>query len=174
MFVTQHCSRNLLFFISTRKKQRKLQYGINSSGFCRLSLVPNCEILYLQIFQVLKSEAVQYKAQIDLFVGLGKVIIDITAQQPSDSAQTPLEEDLLLVRTRYNDVWKGLETRNVLLETTVAQMEKYRRLVRSTAIFLDQTEKRLGNLEAVAGETDVIRRQISEHKAGRMFFQPKL
>lgn len=107
----------------------------------------------------------QYKAQIDLLVGLGKVIISITAlQQPSDSPQSPLEEDLISVRTRYDEVWKGLETRNVTLETTVLQMEKYRRLVRNITIFLGRTEKRLGKLEPVGGETDIIRRQISEHK----------
>jgi len=107
---------------------------------------------------------VQYKAQIDLLVGLGKVIISITAQQPSDTPQSPLEEDLTSVRTRYDEVWKRLETRNVTLETTVSQMEKYRRLVRNITIFLGRTEKRLGTLEPVGGDTDTISRQISEHK----------
>lgn len=97
-------------------------------------------------------------------MGLGKVIISITAQQPSDSPQSTLEEDLTTVRTRYDEVWKGLETRNVTLETTVLQMEKYRRLVRNITIFLSRTEKRLGKLEPVGGDTDTIRRQISEHK----------
>lgn len=100
-------------------------------------------------------------------MGLGKVIISITAQQPSDSPQSTLEEDLTTVRTRYDEVWKGLETRNVTLETTVLQMEKYRRLVRNITIFLSRTEKRLGKLEPVGGDTDTIRRQISEHKVRR-------
>ena len=113
---------------------------------------------------MLQNEAVQYKAQIDLLVGLGKVIISITAQQPSDTPQSPLEEDLTSVRTRYDEVWKRLETRNVTLETTVLQMEKYRRLVRNITIFLGRTEKTLGKLEPVGGDTDTIRRQISEHK----------
>lgn len=97
-------------------------------------------------------------------MGLGKVIISIAVPQPGDSPQSPLEEDLNKVRTRYDEVWKGLETRNVTLETTVLQMEKYRRLVRNITIFLSRTEKRLGKLEPVAGDTDTIRRQISEHK----------
>lgn len=68
------------------------------------------------------------------------------------------------MRTRYDEVWKGLETRNVTLEITVLHMEKYRRLVRNITIFLGRTEKRLEKLEPVGGDTDTIRRQISEHK----------
>ena len=122
------------------------------------------EIAFDFFSQALQNEAVQYKAQIDLLVGLGKVIISITAQLPTDSPQSPMEEDLTSVRTRYDEVWKGLETRNVTLETTVLQMEKYRRLVRNITIFLGRTEKRLGKLEPVGGDADTIRRQISEHK----------
>lgn len=114
--------------------------------------------------QALQNEAVNYKAQIDLLVGLGKVIISITSQHPGETPQTPLEGDLTSVRTRYDNVWKQLETRNVTLETTVLQMEKYRRLVRNITIFLGRTEKRLGKLEPVAGDTDTIRHQISDHK----------
>ena len=104
-------------------------------------------------------------------MGLGKVIISITARQSGES-QSPLLEDLTTVRTRYDEVWKGLESRNVTLETTVIQMEKYRRLVRNISIFLTRAEKRLGKLEPVGGDADTIRRQISEHKVGLRFHLP--
>ena len=104
-------------------------------------------------------------------MGLGKVIISITARQSGES-QSSLVEDLTKVRTRYDEVWKGLESRNVTLETTVIQMEKYRRLVRNISIFLTRAEKRLGKLEPVGGDADTIRRQISEHKVGLRFHLP--
>lgn len=116
--------------------------------------------------QVLQNEAVQYKAQIDLLVGLGKVIISFAAKPSEASPQSPLEGDLKSVSSRYDKVWKRLETRNVALETTVLQMEKYRRLVRNISIFITRTEKRLGQLEAVGGDSETIRKQISEHKVG--------
>ena len=128
-------------------------------------------IVLLELSQVLQNEAVQYKAQIDMLVGLGKVIISIAAKEPGDSPKSPLEEDLNSVSTRYDEVWKRLETRNVTLETTVLQMEKYRRLARNISIFLARTEKRLGKLEPVGGDTDTIRQQISEHKVRTIFYK---
>ena len=124
--------------------------------------------------QLLQNEAVQYKAQIDLLVGLGKVIITFAAKPSEVSPQSPLEEDLNSVSFRYDKVWKRLETRNVALETTVLQMEKYRRLVRNISIFITRTEKRLGQLEAVGGDSDTIRKQISEHKVGFALYGSRL
>ena len=124
--------------------------------------------------QVLQNEAVQYKAQIDLLVGLGKVIITFAAKPSEVSPQSPLEGDLNSVSSRYDKVWKRLETRNVALETTVLQMEKYRKLVRNLSIFITRTEKRLGQLEVVGGDSDTIRKQISEHKVGLVLYVGRL
>ena len=115
--------------------------------------------------QTLQEEAVQYKARLDLLVGLGKVIITITAR-PEQSAdeQVTIEQDLASLRTRYDDVWKALEARSVILETTILQIERYRRMVRSTVMFLERVEKKIKKQAPVAGNTDTIRTQISEHK----------
>ena len=117
--------------------------------------------------QILLDEAVKYKARIDLLIGLGKVIISITekpVKQPGASAESPMEHDMLSVRMRYDDVWKGLEARSVVLETTILQMERYRRQVRILVGGLDRIERKLAEQRPVAGEPDAISKQISEHK----------
>lgn len=123
------------------------------------------------------DEAVKYKAHIDLLLGLGKVIISITArpdQQPKDSARSPMEQDMASVRTRYDDLWKGLEARSVILETTILQIERYRRLVRHMLVCMDRVERKLAQQNPVAGETDAIRSQISEHKVRCRTYQKTL
>ena len=117
------------------------------------------------ILQTLQEEAVQYKARLDLLVGLGKVIMTITARpdQTTDE-QATIEQDLASIRSRYDDVWKGLEARSVILETTILQMERYRRMVRSLVMFLERAVRKIKKQAPVAGNIDKIRSQISEHK----------
>ena len=117
------------------------------------------------ILQTLQEEAVQFKARLDLLVGLGKVIMTITARpdQTTDE-QATIEQDLASIRSRYDDVWKGLEARSVILETTILQMERYRRMVRSLIMFLERAERKIKKQAPVAGNIDKIRSQISEHK----------
>jgi putative cell wall-binding protein len=97
-------------------------------------------------------------------VGLGKVIIDMTTKPEQQQSQSPMQQDLESAQTRYDDIWKGMEARRIILETTLLQIERYRRMVRNITIFLHKVEKKMDKLEPVSSDMDTIRKQITDHK----------
>lgn len=108
----------------------------------------------------------QYKARLDLLVGLGKVIVTMTTtpDKPKEETQSPMQQDLESALTRYDDIWRGMEARRIIVETTILQIERYRKMVRNFTILLYKVEKKVSKLEPVGGDLDTIHNQILEHK----------
>ncbi|EDO37708.1 predicted protein [Nematostella vectensis] len=144
---------------------------LNTTEVTLVSMATVCvdpDVLGQQITQqkALQDEAVQYKARLDLLNGLGKVIITMSGRTDHAPAPGthPIEQDLDAILARYDEVWKSMEARRFLLETTLLQMERYRRQVKSVTIFLNRAEKKQKEQDPVGCDADTIQKQISEHK----------
>lgn len=122
-----------------------------------------CNLLY---HQTLQEEAVQYKARLDLLIGLSKVIVTMTttSNKSADGTQSPMEQELESALTRYDDIWRGMEARRIIVETTLLQIERYRKMIRNITIVLYKVEKKVSKVEPIGGDLETIQKQLLEHK----------
>jgi len=75
-----------------------------------------------------------------------------------------MEQDLESALTRYDDIWRGMEARRIIVETTLLQIERYRKMIRNVTILLYKVEKKVSKLEPIGGDLDTVQRQLLEHK----------
>lgn len=87
-----------------------------------------------------------------------------TPNNPNQGTQSPMQQGLESALTRYDDIWKAMEARRIIVETTILQLERYRKMVRSITLVLYKIEKKVFKAEPIGGEVSTIEKQILEHK----------
>ena len=113
--------------------------------------------------KAIQDEAIKYKANIDMLMGMGKVIITITAKPGEElmkQPDLPITRDLQTINGRYDDIWRDIERRGVDLETTLNDADKYFSTLNEATAFLDDCEKTLANQPAIANDLPSIQKQL--------------
>ena len=115
------------------------------------------------LLQAIQDEAIKYKANIDMLMGMGKVIVTITAKPGEEllkQPNVPITRELQALNDRYDNIWRDIEKRGVDLETTLNDADKYFTSLNEATTFLDECEKTLANQPAIANDLPSIQKQL--------------
>ena len=105
-----------------------------------------------------------------MLMGMGKVIITITAkpgEEITKQPDLPLTRDLQALNDRYDKIWGDIERRGIDLETTLNNADKYFTTLNEATKFLDECEKTLANQPAIASDLSSIQKQLVAAEVSR-------
>ena len=113
-----------------------------------------------------------------MLMGMGKVIVTITAKPGEDLVKQPdlpITRDLQAINDRYETIWHDIEKRGVDLETTLNSADKYFSSLNEATQFLDECEKTLANQPAIANDLPSIQKQlVAAEVSEQVFFSENL
>jgi hypothetical protein len=112
-----------------------------------------------------------------MLMGMGKVIITITAKPGEELVKQPdlpIARDLKSLHDRYDNIWRDIETRGIDLETTLNNADKYFASLSEATKFLDECEKTLANQPAIASDLPSIQKQLAAAEVSvQIYFSKK-
>ena len=113
--------------------------------------------------QIIQDEAIKYKANIDILLGMVKVIVTFTAkpgEEKSRKNESPMAHEIQDLNDRYDNIWRDIERRGVDLETTLNNADKYFTSLDEATKFLDELENTLAHQPPIADDLPSIQKQL--------------